>query len=122
MQTRQRKASVRKVRDYVLIGHRIVALGRRQRHIAAVLGVSQQTVSKKLRGETAILLSDIERLAAHYSVPMTYFFEDDAEPELYVAIKAIAGASKSHRDLVVMLSTIPEEKTRQIRDIARALG
>jgi transcriptional regulator with XRE-family HTH domain len=122
MQTGQWKNGKRRVRDYIRIGLRIAALGKRQRHIAAVLGVSQQTVSKKLRGETAILLSDLERLATHYSVPMTYFFEDDEAPDLYAAIKAVAGASRSHRDLVIMLGGVPEEKVRQVRDIARVMG
>ena len=71
---------VRKVRDYTAIGDRITTLGKRQREIAGVLGVSQQTVSKKLRGETAILLSDFEKIAAHYKVPLTYFFEEAFAP------------------------------------------
>ena len=43
--------------------------------LADVLGVTQQTISKKLRGETAILVSDLEKLARHYKIHMTYFFE-----------------------------------------------
>ncbi|MHC4253070.1 MAG: helix-turn-helix domain-containing protein, partial [Planctomycetota bacterium] len=121
MQTERRGTGSRKIRDYIRIGHRIAALGNRQRHIAAVLGVSQQTISKKLRGETAILLSDLERLATHYSVPMTYFFEDELDPELSAAIKTIAGSSRSHRDLIVTLGRLSEEKARQIQDITRAL-
>ena len=53
-------AMARKVKAYTDIGRRIADLGKRQRQIAKVLRVSQQTVSKKLRGETAMLLSDLE--------------------------------------------------------------
>jgi len=63
-----------RVRAYCRIGRRLAELGR-QRELAKALGVSQQTVSKKLRGETAISLSDLERIAKKYNVPFTWFFE-----------------------------------------------
>jgi transcriptional regulator with XRE-family HTH domain len=59
---------------YTLYGERISALGR-QIVIAKVLGVSQQTVSKKQLGKLAILLSDLEKLSKKFKVPMTYFVE-----------------------------------------------
>ncbi len=59
---------------YTLYGERISALGK-QAMIAKALGLSQQTVSKKLRGECAILLSDIEKLAKKFKKPMRYFVE-----------------------------------------------
>jgi hypothetical protein len=43
--------------------------------VLSALGISQQTVSKKLRGETAILLSDLERIAKKFKLPVTWFFE-----------------------------------------------
>ncbi len=50
----------RSSRAYTEIGKRIVALGEnRQKNIARVLGMSLESVSKKLRGRTAILLSDL---------------------------------------------------------------
>ncbi|MHC4202707.1 MAG: helix-turn-helix domain-containing protein [Planctomycetota bacterium] len=70
------RKKIRKVRLYTRLGGRIAALGDRQRALAKVLRVSQQTISKKLRGETAILVTDLEKLARHYKVHMTYFFED----------------------------------------------
>ncbi len=63
-----------RIRQYSRIGYRLAELGR-QVDLAKALGLSQQTVSKKLRGETAILLSDLERLAKKYKVPLTWFFE-----------------------------------------------
>ncbi len=66
----------RKRKCYTRLGERIAALARRQWELGDVLGVSQQTISKKLRGETAILVADLEKLARHYKVHMAYFFED----------------------------------------------
>jgi transcriptional regulator with XRE-family HTH domain len=63
-----------RVRRYVRIGHRLSELGR-QVDLAKALGVSQQTISKKLRGECAIMLSDLERLARKFKVSVTWFFE-----------------------------------------------
>jgi transcriptional regulator with XRE-family HTH domain len=59
---------------YTKYGERIAALGL-QRDLAKVLGVSQQTVSKKLRGDIRLFVSDLEKLSKRYKVPMTYFVE-----------------------------------------------
>lgn len=66
----------KKVKSYTRLGERIAALAPRQWQLADVLGVTQQTISHKLRGENAILVSDLEKFARHYKVPMIYFFED----------------------------------------------
>jgi len=63
------------------LGERIAELGGGQRDIARVLDVSQQTVSKKLRGETQVFVADLEMLAAHYGVHPSYFFEDWKPPK-----------------------------------------
>ena len=62
------------MRAYRRLGRRIATLGRQQ-ELAGVLGLTQQTVSKKLRGEAAILVADLERLARHYRLRMGWFFE-----------------------------------------------
>lgn len=114
---------VRKVRDYTAIGDRITTLGKRQREIAGVLGVSQQTVSKKLRGETAILLSDFEKIAAHYKVPLTYFFEEEpGSPELVIAWRRILGTPGSIQDLVVLLGGLSPSDVHRILEIARVIA
>ena len=71
----------RRIRNYTRIGHRISELGR-QHVLAKAMGISQQTVSKKLRGETAILLADLERIAKKFSVPVTWFFEGYGRKDL----------------------------------------
>ena len=63
-----------RIRQYCRIGHRLAELGR-QADLAKALGVSQQTISKKLRGECTIMLSDLERIAKKFKVPVTWFFE-----------------------------------------------
>jgi transcriptional regulator with XRE-family HTH domain len=114
---------VRKVRAYTAIGDRITTLGRRQRQIADVLGVSQQTVSKKLRGETAILLSDLEKLGAHYEVPLTYFFEEaPGSPELVIAWEQIRGTPGSLQDLVVLASKLSSTDVYRVLEIARVVA
>ncbi|MHC4249678.1 MAG: helix-turn-helix domain-containing protein [Planctomycetota bacterium] len=59
---------------YTKYGERISALGT-QAVIAKALGMSQQTISKKLRGKCAIFVSDLEKLSEKFKVPMTYFVE-----------------------------------------------
>jgi transcriptional regulator with XRE-family HTH domain len=69
------------VRKYNRIGTRLAELGR-QVDIAKALGVSQQTVSKKLRGECAIMLADLERLAKKFKISVTWFFEGYEQKDL----------------------------------------
>jgi transcriptional regulator with XRE-family HTH domain len=68
----------RKLRQYSAVGKRIATLGR-QVDIAKALGMSQQTVSKKLRGEVVITVSDLKRLAKKFSKPLCWFvmWEED---------------------------------------------
>ncbi len=71
----------RRIRNYSRIGTRIAELGT-QAVIAEAMGISQQTVSKKLRGECAILLADLERLAKKFKIPVTWFFEGYEKKDL----------------------------------------
>jgi transcriptional regulator with XRE-family HTH domain len=74
----------RKIGKYTAVGLRIAALGVRQADLAKVLGLradlakvlglSQQSVSKKMRGEVPVFVSDIQKLAKKYKRPMCYFF------------------------------------------------
>ncbi len=109
----------RKVRAYTDIGFRIAELGERQRKLAKVLRVSQQTISKKLRGETAILLSDLERLASHYKVAMTYFFEKEAASgELAAAWERVKRGSAALKELVILASRMPASSLGKVRELA----
>lgn len=58
---------------YTPMGKRIAKFGP-QYKIAKLLGFSQQTVSKKLRGECVISVPDLEKLARRLKVPIGIFF------------------------------------------------
>lgn len=62
------------VRKYTPVGRRIARFGP-QYVLARILGVSQQTISKKLRGKCVIKLSDLETLAEKLGVPIGAFFD-----------------------------------------------
>ena len=95
----------RKIRAYTAVGRRIASVGKRQHAIAKALRLSQQTVSKKLRGETAILLSDLEKLAKYYRVPVTYFFEpEDVSPAVSNALEAIRNKPGPHHELAAVVA------------------
>ena len=75
------KSKKYRIKAYIRIGRRLAELDKQWR-LAKVLGLTQQTVSKKLRGEVAILLSDLETLARKYRKPMTWFFEGYGRADL----------------------------------------
>lgn len=85
-----------------------------------MLGVAQQTVSKKLRGKTAIFLSDLQRLAENYGVPLTYFFEEGkGNPRLAAAIERIHANPGPHQELVILASELPLPRAERLLQIAR---
>ena len=110
-----------KVRVYTQLGKRIAALAGRQHGIAEVLGITQQSVSKKLRGATAILVADLERLAKHYNVPLTYFFEGEPpQPELTAALERVRRRPGPLQELTVRLSLMSDASVLEILDAAKA--
>lgn len=113
----------RRVCAYTEIGRRIAALGKRQRHLAAVLSVSQQTISKRLRGETAILLSDLEKLGKHYDVPLTYFFEEEeSSPEVAVALRKIGRRPGVIHELAQLVSAMSDGRATKLLEVAKAMA
>ncbi len=113
----------RKVRAYTPLGVKIAAIGKRQRELARVLRVSQQTISKKLRGETAIMVSDLEKLGKHYKVPLTYFFEEEElRPELTSALARARRGSVAFQDLVIMLGSLSAADIERVLEVARVMA
>jgi transcriptional regulator with XRE-family HTH domain len=105
----------RKIRAYTAVGRRIASVGKRQVAIAKALKLSQQTVSKKLRGETAILLSDLEKLAKYYKVAVTYFFEpEDMSPAVSRALDAIRRKPGPHHELATTIAKLPAKAAQKL--------
>jgi transcriptional regulator with XRE-family HTH domain len=104
----------KKLRDYTEIGKRIAALAKTQTHIARVLGIEQQTVSKKLLGNCAISLVNLKTLSKAFKVPMTYFLTDrPPDPKLEAMLKHIRSLGRMLRNLMVLarkLSTRSQKK------------
>ena len=110
----------RKIRAYTAVGRRIASVGKRQHAIAKALKLSQQTVSKKLRGETAILLSDLENLAKYYKVPVTYFFEpEDLSPAVSNALEAIRNKPGPHQELAMVVGNLSTKAAEKLLAQAR---
>lgn len=106
---------VRKIRAYTAVGRRIASVGKRQHAIAKALKISQQTVSKKLRGETAILLSDFEKLSKYYKVPVTFFFEpEDLSPVVSNALDAIRNKPGPHQDLARAIAKLSGKAAQKL--------
>jgi plasmid maintenance system antidote protein VapI len=112
----------RKVRAYTDVGRRIAAACGRQREIARVLHVSQQTVSKKLRGETAILLSDLETLSQHFGIPLSYFFEQETPADLARAFEVVKRGPAPLRELVALVAGMPQGDVEKLLALAKVLG
>ncbi|MHC4200909.1 MAG: helix-turn-helix domain-containing protein [Planctomycetota bacterium] len=111
------------MRAYTPLGFKIATIGKRQRELARVLRVSQQTISKKLRGETAIMVSDLEKLGKHYKVPLTYFFEEETlGPELTSALARVRRGSAALKDLVVMLGSLSAADIERVLKVARVMA
>jgi len=108
---------------YTEVGRRIAALAKYQKHIARVLGISQQSVSKKLRGRAAILVSDLEKLSTVYGVPLTYFFEDEpSDPEVAAAVEHVKADGGPMRDLVMFARRLPPTDQKKLLAIAGTLA
>jgi transcriptional regulator with XRE-family HTH domain len=69
----------RKIRNYSLVGRKIAALGVRQVDLAKVLRVSQQTISKKMRGEVVTTVRDLRTLAKKFKKPLCFFVMEDGD-------------------------------------------
>jgi transcriptional regulator with XRE-family HTH domain len=113
-----RASSYREVVD------RMLALsGGRQCDLAEALGVSPQSVSKKVRGESALLLSDLEKLSAHYDVPMDYFFggREELPPELKKVFARAIDDSAPLRNLILRLGGLPDDALEHVASLVEAI-
>jgi len=94
----------RKHNKYTDLGAKIASLAKNQVEIATVLDLTQQSVSGKLQGKIAVLLSDLEKLAEHYDVPLLYFVEESIET---------ADAAREAQKVIKMVQEDVEEAVAQ---------
>lgn len=66
-----------KKKGYTAMGRRIAGLAKNQIELAEVLGLTQQTISGKMRGTIGVTLSDLKTMAVYYDVPQIYFLMPD---------------------------------------------
>ena len=83
------KKQTRRIKAYGDLGTKIMQCFKTQYELANVMGISQQTTSKKLRGEIVFTLVDLEKIAKHLSVPVAAFFTTDTleESKLFTWLK-----------------------------------
>lgn len=60
---------------YTRLGKRLAELGSQCR-LAEALKLSQQTVSKKLRGEVPITVRELDTVGKYFGHPIHWFFEE----------------------------------------------
>ena len=110
-------------RDYTPMGARIAELAGpkgAQQKLAGVLGLSQQTVSKKLRGECPIKLQEIERLADHYKVDLDYFLDGHGSPAFEKAVSVLRAATGPDRRALAEFAAFADgENVRRALQVAR---
>ena len=113
---------LRRHRPYTGYGERIAALGT-QAEIGAAMGVAQQSVSKKLRGGSATTFSELTKLAAHYDLPLTYFFENGpCDPDLSSVEEHIRTEPGPLRELAVSVCSLSPTDRALLLDIAELLA
>jgi transcriptional regulator with XRE-family HTH domain len=105
----------RLIRAYTALGTRINEVGKRQQIIADAMGISQQTVSKKLRGETAVLVRDLEKLADHFELPMSYWFDGDGLPPATTRAIRTLTDSKTHTAAALILADLSAADAERAR-------
>jgi transcriptional regulator with XRE-family HTH domain len=125
---RGRQKRGRGVEAHTTLGRRIALLAEDQRQLARVFGVSQQSVSKKLRGEAVLLVPELERVAAHYRVPMTYFFEEGGDedelprPDVSAVCERVKRAPGIYQEIVLLLGKLSQPGARELLRKARELA
>lgn len=113
-------------RIYTLIGKRIASLAktkRKQRELGRILGRTQQAISYKLRGESAITCSELEKLAKHYGVSVLYFFEEEDSDgdDLSAACDRVRKKGGPVKELAVLASELSSAEARKALKAVRVL-
>ena len=112
----------RKKKQYTQLGRKIAGLAKNQAELSKVLGLTQQSISGKLRGHIACTMRDLETLSGHYDVPMLYFLTPEGvSPDKARTLEHFLAAPTNVSELLEIASTMPEPITSQLVKVARAL-
>ena len=111
---------LRRHRPYTSYGERIAALGT-QREIAKAMGLSQQTVSKKLQGETSIALHDLVKVADYFDVPPAYFLDGSGDPEMSRVEERVREKPGPLRDLALLACSLSHGDQEKLLAVATTM-
>lgn len=113
---------IRKNRRYTQLGRKIAGLAKTQAELSTILGLTQQSVSGKLRGRIAITLRDLETLSGHYDVPMLYFLTpEEVSLDKVRTLELFLAAPTNVSELLEIASAMPKSITSQLVKVAHAL-
>lgn len=95
--------------EYMSIGSRIRNMresrGEIQEDLANLLGVTPEAVGHYERGRSKIAVTDLQKIADHYGVPLAYFLGRDTEEDRNAAqLKRLADQAESFREEIRRLA------------------
>lgn len=112
----------RKPEKYPALGKKIARLARSQIEIARLLGLTQQSISGKLRGQIAISIEDLRRIAEQYKVPLTFFFAPEGvSAKTLESVERMVHCSPALREAIMIASDLPREFMIQLWQIVKGM-
>ena len=98
----------RRSKKYTELGSKIAELAKNQVELARVLGLSQQSISGKLRGRIGITIKDLATLSKHYDVSIFYFVSaSKVSPDLARTLESIVAGPQELHSLVEIAAGLP---------------
>jgi transcriptional regulator with XRE-family HTH domain len=91
--------------------------GIKEKHIAAALGTSRQTVNNKLRGVTRLTIDELGVLAAHFEVDVALFFDPDRPIPRAPATWAVRNPAPDL--LTCTFNALPQVRAYGLADLVR---
>lgn len=108
--------------NYTVVGKKIMALATNQSELSLILKLTQQSISGKLTGKIAVSVSDLQKLAKAYEVPVFYFVAGPGvTPALARAFVDVAEGFPEMRQIMEIAATFPRAFAVQLFAITRAL-
>lgn len=98
---------MRRNKQYTAVGRKISSIFKNQRDLSEVLGLTQQSISGKLRGATAISVADLEKISEFTGYPVAWFFMPDHIDAK--AVRAFTTSTDFSRLVVSQLQELPAD-------------